>query len=167
MVWYARELIYCREPAVTVDEALDVRVDILRKTMLYDGRHPGIRLDPPNAEWEDLKARLASILLRHAHDEDTSALEDACLLVLWPLVEPMLEDAFSRSREFSTGPFDCWRFAYKDEPDPAIDLHFANAYAPESPFTPQNRRRVLTSLRDLLLEASRQHPEARSVQCFS
>ena len=30
---------------------LDMRVDILRHTALYDGRHPASVLDPPNADW--------------------------------------------------------------------------------------------------------------------
>jgi hypothetical protein len=167
MVWYARELVDHREPGVSVHEALDKRVDILRKTTLYDGRHPAMGLDPPNAEWEKLKGHLASILGSRSEDEDTSALEDSCLSSIWPLVKPKLRDAYVRSREFTAGPFGCWRFAYKDEPDPAIDLHFANAFSPESPFTPENRSLVVDSLRDLLDQACRQHPEARSVQCGS
>ena len=121
MVWYARELVDHREPGVSVHEALDKRVDILRKTTLYDGRHPAMGLDPPNAEWEKLKGHLASILGSRSEDEDTSALEDSCLTLIWPLVKPKLKDAYARSREFTAGPFGCWRFADKDEPDPAID----------------------------------------------
>jgi hypothetical protein len=44
MVWYARELIYHRVPAVSLDEALDTNVDILRKTRLNDGRRPAMGL---------------------------------------------------------------------------------------------------------------------------
>lgn len=166
MVCYARELVYHREPPVTLHNALDIRVDILRKTTLYDGRHPGLGLDPPIPEWDELKARLEAILARHSQDEDTGALEEACLSILWPLVEPTLKDAYSRSREFSAGPFGCWRFGYK-EPERTIDLHFANAFVPESPFAPQHRRQVVHDLRSLLDEAVRDHPNAQSVQCFS
>ena len=88
MVWYARQLIYHRVPAGSLDEALDTRVDILRKTRLYDGRRPAMGLDPPNAEWEQLKERLASELKTHSEDEDTRMLEDGCLSIVWPLVEP-------------------------------------------------------------------------------
>ena len=89
-------------------------------------------------------------------------LESSCLSILWPLIEPELPDAYARSREFTAGPFGCWRFGYKPEPVPTIDLHFANAFAPDSPFSPRNGPLAIGSLKNLLDQACSEHPQARA-----
>lgn len=158
---------------MSVSEALDTRVDILRKTTVYDGRHPALKMDPPNVGWEDLKNRLEIKIRAHADAVDSRGLEEECWEILEPLISPILHDSSLKSQQFSKGPYACWRYTFAAEyyPNPqvanCIDLHFANAYCPESPFSMSHRSHLLESLLQLLLDAKQANPVARQVVCGS
>ena len=83
MIWYARELSR-RRPPVPVEVALEQHVDIMRKTSLFDGRHPADGLDPPIPAWDALRRDLAS-LIEGQDGSSSEALEDACWDRLAPL----------------------------------------------------------------------------------
>ena len=51
MIWHAWDLSR-RDTPVPIAEALDKNVDIMRKTTLFDGRHPADGLEPPVPEWD-------------------------------------------------------------------------------------------------------------------
>ena len=172
MVWYVRELAFADSP-VPISEALDLRVDILRKTTLYDGRHPAMGLDPPIPEWDGLKIRIEAGIRRSEGVTDAGGLEEACWEMLEPLVTPALPARHEESTKLLAGPYRCWRFGFlsRYHADPAltdcIDLHFANACCPESPFSVAHREDLLRSLHRMLTDARQAHPQARSVMCGS
>ena len=56
MIWNVWHLANRTDPPVDVTVALDRRIDICRKTTVYDGRHPAVGLDPPNEAWSELRA---------------------------------------------------------------------------------------------------------------
>lgn len=149
MVWYVKHLVSREEHRISLSEAFDMRVDILRHTMLYDGRQPASVLDPPNAEWENLKSQLGERIVNIA---DPDELETECWELLEPLVAPILGTRYKRSQDYTDGPFQCWRFYFLPKhhflPNltDCVDIHFANACQPESPFAPHLRERLVASL---------------------
>ena len=170
MVHYAHYLICRHNPPVAANEALEKRVDILRKTALYDGRHPGMGLDPPIAEWNALKEQLIERIRARAADGDTADLEGEC----WALLRPHVESTFSARYEDYRGnahsPYNCWRYDFNpgaaQQPD-GIQLHVANAFQPESPFSAANRPRIVGDLLRLLADATTAHPTAIVFRCSS
>ena len=170
MVWYVKHLVSREDHRISLSEALDMRVDILRHTALYDGRHPASVLDPPNADWEKLKSQLGERIFSNA---DPDELETECWELLEPLVAPILGTRYKRSRSYTDGPFQCWRYDFlpKHHFSPnltdCVDIHFANACQPESPFARPYRERLLTSLREMLVEANNVHPTAKTAVCGS
>ena len=169
MVGYARALAASADAAEPPGQILDRRVDILRHTTLFDGRHPASVLDPPNTAWEALKERLIAVLERAADD----AVEDACWRILEPLVTPILAERQAHSRQFSQGPYNCWRYEFVaanaggDENVDRIAIHFSNAYCPHSPFDADHRGPLAADLGRMLADARRAHPTARRVVCGS
>ena len=132
MVCYVSELTCRREPPVPIDEALELRTDILRRTVHFDGRHPAYSLEPANAAWDGLRAQLAERIFAHADVADTDALETECWTILQPLVEPIAREHYERSLQDGQGPYQCWSFDTKANDPGAITLHVRNAYRPAS-----------------------------------
>ena len=170
MVWYVKELASREAHRISLSEAFDVRVDILRHTILYDGRHPSAVLDPPNTEWENLKSQLGKEIVRTA---DPGELKTKCWEILEPLVMPGLCRGHRRSQQFAEGPFQCWRYGFLPkhhfipELTECVDVHFANAYQPESPFSRALRSQLITSLQEMLVEAKSAYPRASTAVCGS
>ena len=170
MVHYAHYLICRRNPPVAANEVLDKRVDILRKTTLYDGRHPCIDLNPPIAEWNTLKEQLIERIRARAAEGATADLEDEC----WTLLRPHVESAFSARYEDYRGnahsPYNCWSYDFNsgaaERPD-GIQLHFTNAFQPESPFSAANHPRIVSDLLQLLADATAAYPTATVFRCSS
>jgi hypothetical protein len=71
MVWHVWSLAYKTDPAMSITEALDQRVDICRKAT---GSWPGAYTDTPNEEWDRLRDILADRVENHAAADDTSNL---------------------------------------------------------------------------------------------
>jgi len=126
MIWHVWELANRPSP-VQVSVSLEKNVDIMRETCLFDGRNPADGLDPPVPEWDELKAVLASHL--ETHQGDTGPLEETCWAILEPYIFPTLKIPDNRGRTYG-----CWEHDLPDDDPNCIDLHFRNAYRPESPF---------------------------------
>ena len=148
-----------------VRSLLDTHVDIMRKTTLFDGRHPSPEglpnsLDPPIPEWDELKGRLDAQITSHAGRE-SAALEDTCWRILEPVIEPRLTEL--PKIQYTYG---CWEYDVLEEYPNVVNLHFVNAYQPESPFR-SHRGKVAATLRRLVEEAHSEKPELEYVWCFS
>ena len=159
MIWYVWHLDR-RDNPVPILAALDTNVDVMRKTTLYDGRHPADGLKPPVPEWDALKSKLASLIAAHT-DPDTSPLEEACWSILEPYVAPNLEEAPGGKPTYG-----CWTYTFRDEKPLAIDIHFGNGYRPESPFR-DRREDLIADLLRLIEEAIEERPAATTIQCDS
>lgn len=166
-ICYARELTCRRDPLVPMDEALEQRTDILRKTIHFDGRHPAYGLDPRNAAWDDLKAQLADRICAHAAAADTDALEAECWAILQPLTEPKIREHCEQALQADHAPYFCWRFDIRDNAPDTINLHVSNAYQPESPFAAEHRPHLVQTLLQLLHDAQAAHPTASQLRCGS
>ena len=159
MIWYVWTL--SRRPdSVSILTALDQHVDLMRKTTLYDGRHPAEGLTPPVPEWDELKTELASRIAPH-DDPDTSTLEADCWSVLEPFVTPNLQSAPT-----SKPSHGCWSYAFRDEKPLAIDIHFGNGYRPDSPFR-DRRQDLIANLLKLIADAVEERPTVTTIQCDS
>lgn len=159
MIWHVWDLSK-NQKSVPILEALDKNVDIMRKTTLFDGRHPATGLNPPVPEWEALKAELASLIAAH-DNKDTESLEDAC----WTLLEPYITPNFNKAPQ-NKHPYGCWSYDVPDHKPHAIDIHFLNAYRPESPFK-AHRQDLIATLLQLIEEATAAHPAVTTIQCDS
>ena len=167
MVCYVSELTCRREPPVPIDEALELRTDILRRTVHFDGRHPAYSLEPANAAWDGLRAQLAERIFAHADVADTDALETECWTILQPLVEPIAREHYERSLQDGQGPYQCWSFDTRANAPGAIPLHVRNAYRPASPFSAAHRPQLVERLLRLLHDAQAAHPAATRLRCGS
>jgi hypothetical protein len=159
MIWHVWNL-SMRDNPVPIMEALDKNVDIMRKTTLFDGRHPADGLNPPIPEWNALKAELASCIAAH-DDIDTEPLEDACWTILEPYIAPRLNKAPKNKH-----PYGCWDYDVPDSKPHAIDIHFVNVYQPDSPFK-AHKQDLIATLLQLIEEAVSVHPAVTTIQCES
>ena len=149
----------------SVRDLLDTHVDILRKTDIYDGRHPSPEghpngLDPPIPEWDELKDRLSERIV-NGLGRPSPFVEDDCWQVLEPQVVPRIRDLPRRC--YSHG---CWEYDVHDLPPEVVNLHFINAHQPDSPFG-SKRSEVASSLRGLLEQVQSERPDLSHVMCFS
>lgn len=159
MIWYVWHL-SIRSNSVPTDEALDRHVDIMRKTTLFDGRHPAEGLKPSVPEWNALKTELALRIGTYT-DLHTELLEDTC----WALLEPYITPTFDRVVE-TRQLYGCWSYEIPDNKPHTIDIHFANGYRPESPFKEHWSDLVATRLQ-LIEDARVDHPAVTTIQCDS
>lgn len=166
MIWHVWALHHDSDNRASVQENLDKRVDIMRKTVLFDGRHPAVGLNPPIPEWDELKTELASRITRVGRSEETQDLEDRCWELLWPLIEPTMHRAPKQLEDVKVRPYRCWSYDLKEKWPWRVGLHFANAYQPQSPFR-HGRGDLLDSLRRLLEDVRSSHPEVKRVICVS
>jgi hypothetical protein len=166
MIWHVWDRSQDAVDEASVLEDLDQRVDIMRKTTLFDGRHPAAGLDPPVPAWDLLKAELAERIYRVGSTADTHALEEDCWLLLKPVIEPKLGEYRKTLESVKARPYKCWSFQLKGEPPGEVALHFVNAYQPLSPFRDCHRD-LVDCLRRLLEEVTAVHPEIEKVRCGS
>lgn len=166
MVWHVWDLHHDSDDTASVQENLDRRVDIMRKTTLYDGRHPALGLDPPIREWDDLRAELDSKITSVGPSDSSQDLEDGCWELLWPLVESTIQKAPVQLEAVRVRPYSCWNYELSEKRPQRVGLHFANAYQPESPFR-DRRADLIDSLRALLECVRNSHPDVDRVVCGS
>ena len=166
MIWHVWDLHHDSGDRSPVADNLDKRVDIMRKTILFDGRHPATGLNPPIHQWDELKAELAKRIAAVGPAQDAETLEDACWELLWPFVEPTLEEAPKKLQDIQEQPYSCWSYQLHDKAPERVSLHFSNAYQPESPFK-SRRGDLISSLRQLLLHVRAAYPDVNRVQCGS
>ena len=130
-------------------------------TMLL-GAYLGYGLSPAEALRGRVTADLTWAHERHAPARDLAAFERQAA----PVVDDLADD-FLR-RWLADPPPDTWYgcFRYDVEPEPGlISLHFYNAVMPVSPFA--DPEALADDLRQCLLAASRQVPDAERLQCGS
>ncbi|NKB68312.1 MAG: hypothetical protein GKR89_14720 [Candidatus Latescibacteria bacterium] len=166
MVWHVWDLYHDPADGASIQENLDRRVDIMRKTALFDGRHPAGGLNPPIAEWDRLKEELAVLIQGVGAGEETGALEEDCWALLWPFVEPTLDQTRDKLTVSQERPYRCWSYEWNQQPSRSIGLHFSNAFQSDSPFG-QRRDELIDDLRRLLEDAGRKHPQVERVTCGS
>jgi hypothetical protein len=146
---------------VPLSVALQSHVDIFRKTMPFTGENYWDFWQGKVPEWEAIKRQIRLLFEQHEGDSNTDALEQACVAYLWPFIEPCMETLSRPIQEQEDRPYGCWAYLpNKDEPQ-QMDLHFANAYVPDSPF---HRMDELTrDLRRVIEDTQAQHGELQTV----
>ncbi len=164
-IWYVHRLL--RTERRPFAELITTRVDIYRRTHLWDGkRHPA--QGHPDPEWDALVAQLQALFDQHAADATTQALEEAAYALLLPAMEQRLAgerdgDLWKGAgQEIPPTPYSCFSRDYADD---RVHLHFTNFLQPKSPFwdMPALARALLKLLDDL----ERDRPDIRRVQCGS
>jgi hypothetical protein len=133
-LWLAKSLAARGEP---LDDALTARTNIYRLTSLFDNTHHPAwkRPDWRDERWDRLLAELRAIYSRHAADADTAALEAEGLTLLQPLLEARLEHDVNDWPQCGNRPYGFFRYDPPTTQFPdSIGLHFANPFAPRSPF---------------------------------
>lgn len=185
-LWYVRQLL-TREEITTkgIPLALTRRVNIYRMTALWDGMHdPAFGYNDPI--WNCLAEQLAK-LVREAPADDTSALEEKGLALLWPLLKQRIP---LDVRPVPPQPFGYWRYSLAwccigDQVErwhrlfnvtyiaqrlrlvPYLDaeLHFNNVMKPKSPF--EHLPSLINSLQALMADCRRQFPSVRRLWMHS
>ena len=164
-IWYVHRLLQT-EPRPFA-ELMTTRVDIYRRTHLWDGkRHPA--QGHPDPRWDELVEQVQSLFHRHRGDATTQALEDAAYALLHPTMEKRL--AGERKGDLWEGagqvipPTPYGSFS-RDYGEDRVHLHFTNVEQPRSPFwgMPALARLLLK----LLIDAERERPDLRLIQCGS
>lgn len=145
---------------VATDVALDERVGICR---LATGSRPFELTD--TELWDGLKAQLAEQIDVYADAADSAGLEDACWAILEPFVTPRIGEECERKLEWKKRPFGSWTYALQGRK--TVDLHFANASRPRSPFKGKTRARTIADLLALFENARSEHATASRVRCGS
>lgn len=74
MIWHVWDLHHDSDDQASLHDNLDRRIDIMRKTTLFDDRHPAMGLNPPIPEWDDLKTELADRIARVGPSDETAGL---------------------------------------------------------------------------------------------
>lgn len=136
-------------------------VDIYRFTSLYDGKVMPYNAPSgwQDAQWDGILHELRLIFDRHAAEPTSEAFEHEGYQLLWPVLEPALARGVEQWR-LESRPYGFFEYnlAEREElPDHAIELHFFNPSAPESPFADPPAR--LRELRRLVTDVRREHPE--------
>jgi hypothetical protein len=180
-IWYVhRAFVAGRVPARSLVDALSRRVNLYRLTTWWDGVHD-VAAGDVDARWSALAVELAHLIAT----APAATLEARALAVL----EPWLAAA---PPAVPTSAFGCWshrmvgrgiadrpgvhgrvraagrwlrRRCGGGEPIDQVELHFANAFAPESPFRHAQalRASLLTLVRDCRVRA----PHVVSLWCNS
>ncbi len=112
------------------------------------------------------------IFRRYSSNEDTGILEKEGLELLWPVLEPRIEQDVKAwpwipsclgDSPFETGMFGffLYEFFYTETGEQRIFLHMGNSFAPDSPFDDLNAR--VCELKRLLEDASTREPEVQYV----
>jgi hypothetical protein len=162
-LWLARRL--WRE-GMDLAEALTARTNLYRLTCLWDGRnHPARPVEGwRDARWDGLLGQMQSLFERHAGSDDTTALEQEGLEMLWPVLEPRLAADSPVSPTPRTRPFGFFTYDYSSA-ERSVTLHLANACPPRSPFAEPSARAA--ELGRLLDEAASRDPAPLRVICSS
>jgi len=196
-LWYARRLASRRGPDVQkvpereIEDILSRWVNLFRLTDLWDGSLAGdVASGARHATWDELLRQLVP-MVRESSLDDTATLEERGLELLRPGVErQLLTPAPVVDR-----PFGCWtyrligagildrpgmlgqltnvsnlkertlRLAGVPTPPRHCELHFENFYAPHSPFADPSL--LVQSLRSLIAEVKRDHPQVSLLWCNS
>ncbi len=112
---------------VPLSEALQSHVDIFRKTTLFTGGNYWDFWQGGVPEWERIKRRIETLFETHGQDADSESLEQACLALLWPQIEPCIEKLSRPIVRQEHRPYRCWAYAVGKGDPSHLDLHFANA----------------------------------------
>lgn len=156
MIWYVWQL--HRSLGQPIGVLLDERVDIVRKTTLFDGARAA-------DAWQQLKRDLSSRIALTKSESDSKTLERDGWEYLRPYIDEARPDP-AVAVVVPSRPFQCWRYERYRARQATIAIHFANAYLPESPFR-DRRRDLVATLRALLREVAEDCPDVKWVHCGS
>lgn len=164
-IWYVHRLLQTEQRSF--EELITTRVDIYRRTHLWDGEHHPAR-GHPDTEWDELVTQLKELYCRHRDDDTTEALEEAAYALLLPAMEERLTGERAGDLWQGAGqvipPTPYGSFS-RDYAEDRVHLHFTNVLQPRSPFwdMPALTRLLLKLLDDL----EQDRPDIRIVQCGS
>lgn len=164
-IWYVHRLLQTEQRPFA--ELIAGRVDIYRRTHLWDGKHHPAQ-GHPDPKWDGLVQQLEELFHRHRDDETTQALEEAAYALLLPAMEERLAGERKGNLWEGAGqvipPTPYGSFS-RDYAEDRVHLHFTNVEQPKSPFwdMPGLTRLLLKLLDDL----ERDRPDIRLVQCGS
>ena len=134
-LWYLRQRL-AAHPEETFEEVLRDRLDIYRRTDLYDGRAVReINYDEP--AWLGLEEGLKSLLVRHAGPDGSAAFEEAGLALLADRLRRRAEMDCPNSACPHPPTWPCGSLRF-DPPKPEnprrVGFHIGNAVGPRSIF---------------------------------
>ncbi len=165
-IWYVNRLLQTEQRSF--EELITTRVDIYRRTHLWDGEnHPARGYADPR--WDELVQQLQEIF-RHHHraDATTQALEEAAYALLLPAMEERLAGERKGNLWEGAGqiipptPYGCFSRDYAED---IVHIHFTNVLQPRSPF--RDMPALTRSLLKLLDDLEKDRPDIRIVQCGS
>jgi len=160
MVWHIWDL--AQQGVMPITKGLDEVCWLYRLTTLTafgNGKWPN-REGFENPAWEEMKAKLVSIMEDCHHQIGTEEMESKCLELLMPVLEPRF---FGDSR-VAKRPFQCWGYTTLSN-GTIISVHLANAEKPRSPF--DDMKRFGKGLLAAILDGKRKHPQSHTVMCNS
>ena len=164
-VWYVHRLLQTEQRPF--EELITARVDIYRRTHLWDGEHhPARGHDDP--EWNVLVDQLKELFHRHRADATTQTLEEAAYALLLPTMEERLAGERKGNLWEGAGqiipptPYGCFSRDYAED---VVHIHFTNVLQPRSPFW--DMPALARSLLKLLDDLERDRPDIQRVQCGS
>ena len=159
-LWYVRKVL--REEEISFADAVN-RVDIYRKTSLYDGRSHPSRCDV-GPRWAEILDQVKGIFDRHRDDPYSELIEAEGLALLWPYLEARLLENKDQGKGEDERPYECWDGGYSDEG--RLSIHIYNIYKPRSPLSDM-RIPFAASLIRLLHDSTQRRPGMEIVQCVS
>ena len=150
-VWYVHRLLQTEQRPF--EELITTRVDIYRRTHLWDGKHHPAQ-GHPDPEWNVLVDQLKELFHHHRADATTEALEEAAYALLFPTMEERLAGERKGNLWEGAGqiipptPYGCFSRDYAED---VVHIHFTNVLQPRSPFRdmPALTRSLLKLLDDL------------------
>ncbi len=125
--------------------------------------------DGVGPQWEEVKRRVIDKCEQHGNNPDTSALEQDALSMIQRFVDETYlgnmyqenyQETFARACRFHG-----FTYAYREEPESRIDLHFTNCFVPDSPF--HHTDKLAAGLQALLEGSARERPDMGLVSCGS
>lgn len=157
MVFHIWDLARCG--TMPVIQGLDEVAWLYRLTTFNNGRQP-LQEGFDNPPWLEMKAKLADIMKSCTDPTSSNSIEEKCLEMLMPHLEPKFEKDSRRSEN----KFHCWMYGMNDDKTMA-SVHIVNADKPDSPFA--DVKRFASDLLHLAEDAVTQHPTCTTIECCS
>ena len=152
-VWYVHRLLQTEQRPF--EELITTRVDIYRRTHLWDSNHhPAHGATPIPSGMRASGPIKGAIRINHRADATTEALEEAAYALLFPTMEERLAGERKGNLWEGAGqiipptPYGCFSRDYAED---VVHIHFTNVLQPRSPFRdmPALTRSLLKLLDDL------------------
>lgn len=132
---------------------------LYRLTTFNNGKQP-LAEGLVNPQWLEMKAKLTTLMEACADPADSSSMEEECLEMLMPYLEPKFEKDSRRSES----TFHCWMYGMNED-NTLASVHIVNADKPESPFA--DVKRFASDLLRLAEDAVNKYPTCTTIECCS